>query len=283
MRLGLTFVIFLNGFLSACAQPSEEVAEAYLYRINAEGSTLTAIDDLLLSCQIEAAQTIPANNQTSSAPIWSSPTSCRPDFSGNVRCTGGQVSGGQISTYDANKDLRSKFLTKCIIKAGLKPAFVQECPKKLTGPEKYTFGLSPLDMLTIKYLNSRMSKTVSPPNEYTCIEPGDFSLTQNPRTNNLLLFHKSWSQMNSEKDLILKEHARDEYRTDPYVHAHFSANIVVMNDKIDFCTNVISQEDFIKRIRSVWNIHLGGDFSLEDVKKAIDIDNLKTDTCGLPQ
>jgi len=91
----------------------------------------------LVSCEVKAAREVPQNTQVGTTPIFVTPaqTNCYSSgYSTQCTTTGGQVSGGNVYSYDANAGLRSKYITQCMAEKGYAKYALPQCaPKDLKG------------------------------------------------------------------------------------------------------------------------------------------------------
>ena len=122
--------------LTGCAPPSVPL----WYR---PGKPHVASLEQDLSCQIEAAQKVPASNQVRSTPSVTTPSyvSCN---SSTTSCTvyNGQTIGGQTYTVDVNDGLRRQVIRQCMAKKGWQLVTLPNCSAThysayLDDPEKY--------------------------------------------------------------------------------------------------------------------------------------------------
>ena len=120
-RKSLACIAFL--FVVGC----EASTDLYLYR---EGGTVSRADNDFFECELAAARAVPQDTRVETTPTFTTPvqTNCYNTVYG-VQCntTGGQVYGGQTYTYDANSDLRSSFLARCLASRGYSVAEFPVC------------------------------------------------------------------------------------------------------------------------------------------------------------
>lgn len=95
----------------------------------------------ITSCQVVAAQQVPQNMQLSTTPTFTTPayTTCN-QVGWTMICntTGGNTVGGQVSSYDANADLRNRVVSMCLSRRGYGSAQIAPCPA----------GKTPMDLGT---------------------------------------------------------------------------------------------------------------------------------------
>ena len=73
----------------------------------------------LLECQVKAANAVPSNISIYMTPKITTPVQCETDpFFGNVRCTGGQTTGGNTVSRDLNANLRDRYVEQCLTDNG---------------------------------------------------------------------------------------------------------------------------------------------------------------------
>ena len=122
MHKALVVGIVSLGLLGGCMQSPPQ--PFYLKT----GSTNKEHNSILLKCEVEAAQKVPVSNQTSTTPVFKTPTyttpvSCYSSYGGYTTCSGGQTTGGQIYggnmvTSDANLGLRQRLQDQCMADQG---------------------------------------------------------------------------------------------------------------------------------------------------------------------
>jgi hypothetical protein len=87
-----------------------------------EGVSYYQLEQMLTSCQVYAAQQVPANIRTSTTPAYTTPvqTYCN-NIGGFTSCnsTGGQTYGGDTYSTDVNSSLRAKVLNQCYAQNGI--------------------------------------------------------------------------------------------------------------------------------------------------------------------
>ena len=277
MRKALIAGVFGAGLLGGCMSSQEPVAEGYFY-IAETAATNADVNKRLLSCGVKGAQEVPANVLTSSTPVYSSPATCGPDFLGNMSCNGGYISGGQVSSYDANEELRRKVVRQCLREARVTATDAPPCPTKDQKKNRFDYGLSALDILVLEWANETVQGITYPPQKYTCVEPGGFSTTYNPNTNDLILFYKNWATMLSAEDEILKQKYRKAYketRSSSIVKNRISA--MELDRKL--CTGKISVDGYLEEIRQSWKDVIGLSKSKEEMKQLYNIKTLFQSVC----
>ena len=125
------------------------VGTQYAYK---PGATISTKDNDSFRCELAATQNVPTNTQIGTNPVFVSPatTTCT-----GYSCytTGGQVSGGDVYSYDANNGLRSEFFAKCMINKGYKYTEIPVCT---------------LDKKISPQLKSLLSGRLRPPKEGAC-------------------------------------------------------------------------------------------------------------------
>ncbi len=109
--------------LGACGAPSA----SYLYK---EGGTVARADNDYFACELDAARGVPQDTRVATTPVYTTPvkTSCTP-VGDSVECTttGGEVSGGEVYSYDANADLRTRYLAQCLRARGYSSSVLPRC------------------------------------------------------------------------------------------------------------------------------------------------------------
>jgi len=266
------------GLLTGCISSPQPVSPDY-YFLKHSPTTNAIVNKALLACELEGVQSVPANIQTSSTPTYTSPMTCGPDFLGNITCTGGYSSGGQVSSYDANRNLRYKVSAQCMVNSGISLAEAPACPNDNMKKDRYKYDLSALDILVIEFTNEVLSGLTMPPAKDTCIEPGEHGTMENSKTNSLLAYYKNWAEMNSTEDLRLKEKYRQAYiearRSDV-----IKRNVFNMEEDIKFCTGQIDEGDYIESIKKMWEM-IGLEKSSADIEAMFDTSSLYKNTCVL--
>ena len=121
-------VLAIAFLFAGCATTTD----VYLYR---EGGKVARADSDIFDCRLTAAQAVPQDTRIATTPIYMTPvqTSCY-NVGNSVQCTstGGQVHGGQTYTYDANADLRSSYLSRCVASKGYSSSQLPRCdPEKV--------------------------------------------------------------------------------------------------------------------------------------------------------
>ncbi|WP_135568163.1 hypothetical protein [Solemya elarraichensis gill symbiont] len=111
----------------------------------------------LTACQVNAVNAVPASMQVRRTPIFTTRTKTNCYTMGdNIQCdtTGGQISGGDVHTYDANADLRERVTDECMTKKGYIKYQLRRCTPS-------------------EVKNSPTSNTTFPPvTEMTCVKQG---------------------------------------------------------------------------------------------------------------
>ncbi len=109
--------------LGACGTPSA----SYLYK---EGGTVARADNDYFECELDAARSVPQDTRVATRPVYTTPvkTTCTP-VGGSVECTttGGEVRGGEVYSYDANEDLRARYLAQCLRARGYSTNVLPRC------------------------------------------------------------------------------------------------------------------------------------------------------------
>jgi hypothetical protein len=133
MKPYTTLATFL--LISACVAPTliskYEAGESIqaFYRANASWSDVSTG---ITNCEVYAAQQVPPNLQMQTSPTFNTPatTFCN-QIGSQVFCntTGGKTVGGDVSSYDANSDLRSRVFSQCMASTGHVYATLRPCPE----------------------------------------------------------------------------------------------------------------------------------------------------------
>lgn len=87
----------------------------------------------LVSCEVKAARDVPQNTQVGTTPVFVTPahTNCySTGYTTQCTTTGGQVTGGNVYSYDANAGLRSKYITQCMAEKGYTKYSLPQCNAK---------------------------------------------------------------------------------------------------------------------------------------------------------
>ena len=94
------------------------------------GVSIAQKDKDSFDCELEASRTVPVNSQIGTTPTYRTPiqTSC---YGYTCTTTGGQVYGGNVYSYDANKSLREEYYGRCLAQKGYQSAMVPVCPTDL--------------------------------------------------------------------------------------------------------------------------------------------------------
>lgn len=135
VRFGSPFIFALT---AACVVQTQ--SETLIWR---EGVDFSTRQNDYTNCEVASLQQVPRAIATAQTPIVRtpqttfSPATTRCYGAGNmVNCTttpaivsGGQVSGGQIYSYDANGDLRQRVLEQCMINKGYQLVTLPPCTK----------------------------------------------------------------------------------------------------------------------------------------------------------
>ena len=278
MRKALVAGIVGLGVLAGCISSQQPVANEYFY-MEYSPTTNAIVDKALLACELEGVQAVPANIQTSSTPVYTSPMNCGPDYLGNITCTGGYTSGGQVSSYDANTKLRYKVSAQCMASAGISLAEAPSCPQNDLKKDRYKYNISALDILVIEFTNKTLSGLTMPPQKDTCIQPGEHDTMENSQTNSLLAYYKNWAEMNSPEDLRQKEKYRKIYMEARRPDA-IKVNVFSMESEIKFCTGQIDEQGFLETIKQQWEM-IGLEKSSDEMKAMFDTRSLYKNTCIL--
>lgn len=78
-----------------------------------EGASYSAQQRDLLGCKVKATSSVPESLRVATTPVFVSPVRTTCDGK-TCTTTGGEVSGGNVYTYDANADLRASFERQCM-------------------------------------------------------------------------------------------------------------------------------------------------------------------------
>ena len=279
MRKALAVGVVGLGLLAGCTSNEQQVAPGYFY-LKQTAASAAAVNKALVSCKLEAVQAVPANVQTTSTPTYTSPVNCSSGYNGQINCYGGYTSGGQVSSYDVNSDLRDKVITQCYNNSGIVSATVPACPKKDVHQDRYKYNISALDILVIEHTNRTLSGVTQPPLVDTCIEPGgEYSIINNAKTNSLLAYYKNWSEMNSEMDLTIKEVFRKQFRA-TRTPAAIKLSVFAVEAEIKFCTGQTDEQDFLEYIGQHWEL-IGLEKSSDEIEAMFDTSSLYKNTCVL--
>lgn len=264
--------------LSGCMTSQEPVAEGYFYVANT-ATTNAEVNKRLLSCEVRGSQEVPANVLTSSTPVYSSPATCGPDFLGNMSCSGGYISGGTVSSYDVNEELRRKVIRQCWRESSLTATDAPPCPTKDQKKNRFDHGLSALDILVLEWANKTTQGITHPPKKYTCVEPGgDYSVTDNPNTNDLILFYKNWATMLDAEDEIAKQNYRKAYKE---TRSRFNVKSSVSGMELDMnlCTGKIDADGYLEAIRQSWKQEINLTQSKEEMEQIFNTKTLFQSVC----
>ena len=93
------------------------VTDTVWYR---EGAKPNKVNNDATNCAVDAAQRVPQNNQIGQTPVYGSPMQTYCSGTYYVTCTtyGGNVSGGNLYSYDANAGLRDDVMEQCMGRKG---------------------------------------------------------------------------------------------------------------------------------------------------------------------
>ena len=278
MRKALVAGIVGLGLLGGCMTSQEPVAEGYFY-VAKTATTNAEVNKRLLSCEIRGSQEVPANVLTSSTPVYSSPATCGTDFLGNISCSGGYISGGTVSSYDVNEELRRKVIRQCLLDSGLTASDAPPCPTKDKKKNRFDHGLSALDIVVLEWANKIKQGITHPPQKYTCVEPGgDYSVTDNPNTNDLILFYKNWATMLDAEDEIAKQNYRKAYKE---TRSQFAVKSRVTGMELDMklCTGKINADEYLEAIRQRWKQEINLTKSKEEMEQIFNTKTLSQSVC----
>ena len=107
----------------------------YAYKPN---TSVTQKDRDSLECEVYATRLINPNVQTGTTPTFTTPTQTNCYTIGNsVQCytTGGQTTGGQAYSYDANAALRQDVVQQCMADRGYTFSAIPICPERIVTAE----------------------------------------------------------------------------------------------------------------------------------------------------
>ncbi len=129
-RLSTVCLAAIGPFMIACGDGSVNM----LYR---EGLTYDQLDMATTSCEVYAAQQVPASIRTTTTPAYTTPvqTYCN-TVGGFTNCynTGGQTFGGDTVSSDANEALRTKVKNQCYAQQGISRYNFKPCtPEQVAG------------------------------------------------------------------------------------------------------------------------------------------------------
>ncbi|SFP60293.1 hypothetical protein [Tranquillimonas alkanivorans] len=116
MRIGIV--------LTACTLLGGCAAYDGYYR---EGAPVAQLDADLLECRVSAVQRVPPNTQIRTTPISRTPVVTRCNDDGTCVTTGGEVTGGNTYSYDANAGLRTRVLNQCMAARGYRRVELPYC------------------------------------------------------------------------------------------------------------------------------------------------------------
>ncbi len=111
-------------FLLGCDATQNDL---YLYR---EGATVARADRDFFDCRLAAARAVPTNTQIGTTPTYTTPiqTNCyNVGYTTQCTTTGGQVYGGRAYSYDANSNIRTEFLARCLASKGYSAVELPRC------------------------------------------------------------------------------------------------------------------------------------------------------------
>ena len=124
MKVIRQFTLVGSGLMLMACEPA---TERYIYRAD---TTVSRADRDFFECEVAAARAVPQQTQIATTPRYTTPvqTSCY-NIGYSVQCssTGGQTFGGQTYSYDANANLRSRYLARCLIDKGYTSADLPKC------------------------------------------------------------------------------------------------------------------------------------------------------------
>lgn len=91
------------------------------------GETVARLNSDQTGCEVSGAQEVPVNTQIRRTPLRVIPAqqSCTP--AGVCTVIPGRFEGGEVYSFDANADLRTRFVTQCMAQKGYQPASVRRC------------------------------------------------------------------------------------------------------------------------------------------------------------
>ncbi|SNY90693.1 hypothetical protein SAMN04515647_0865 [Cohaesibacter sp. ES.047] len=120
-NLGAMSAALMSIALSGCVTQTD-----YMYKPNTSYGTKA---DALLECKLQGAQRVPSNTRVGSTPVYVTPatTYCS---GGYCNSYGGQVTGGDVYTYDANQELRDDLINQCLRRKGYTVTQVPVCRGK---------------------------------------------------------------------------------------------------------------------------------------------------------
>ena len=148
----LRFIPLFLVTLSGC----EEATGFYLYRAD---TTVPEASRDYFECEVASAQNVPTDTRVETTPIYTTPiqTNCYPSgYSVQCYTTGGQVYGGNTYTYDANAELRGKFMGRCLVGKGYSGYELPRCKE---------------DSISEEILTTLRSGRLNPPRTNACYVP----------------------------------------------------------------------------------------------------------------
>ena len=106
----------------------------------------------LVQCETVGVNEVPTNTQVRTTPIVVTPTrtTCV-EKNGKQECTttGGDVTGGETESFDANEGLRERVVNQCMISKGYRKYTLDECTsRQLKGKTLSLNALSPVTQNT---------------------------------------------------------------------------------------------------------------------------------------
>lgn len=136
MKLTRIYFVALVG-LAACGAQSLSHHDNYLagnpltfdYKAGVGGAQ---IQNDKTDCQVSAVQKVPQHMVIKTSPSYTVPTQTYCNRIGNqVFCnqSGGQTYGGDVSSTDANANLRAQVWSQCMAKKGYRRVNIPACPK----------------------------------------------------------------------------------------------------------------------------------------------------------
>ena len=115
-------ILFLVSFILTACNPV-----SLWYR---QGAEVGKLNSDLTNCRVRAAQAVPVNQQIRRTPTYVSPvqTNCYgTGYSMQCYSTGGNVTGGNIYSFDANSGLRTDVISQCMGQQGYQLVEFPQC------------------------------------------------------------------------------------------------------------------------------------------------------------
>lgn len=267
--------------LSGCVTNSK-VDDPHYYYSNSK-PIIASMTRELKRCAIEAYQQVPARTVVQSSPMISTPTRCT-NFGGRVNCTGGDVYGGQMSSYDENDPLREEVRLSCLKKVDIHRTYLKypDCPKAgfQGGFGGWLDGrLTAVELATLKVSQINDSIANHPPktagSHEICLVKSSLGVTHTGSSGYLNSYPEYFAELSPDHrsglaKIFRKNHALFNSFTKSLIGpTNYNDLVAAMQLAIDYCTGDISADKFwMEAARINGEMFNDKDIKLETYSKA---------------